>query len=514
MRSCGPASSAPARRSPSPTPAGARREARFAPGAGARTTASRERPSHLDEAPPCCDPARVRDDVSRARGPATTAAEVLACLLSLACERPPAEAAPRTAPADPAPRTTPAPAPAELAIPAGRDLRVTQLAVGDTSSCARFADGAVRCWGYCGQGFACVSAGDTGPAPPTRVQGLREALGVTVGSDHACAWHADGSVSCWGSNFHGALGTPGDTFTAAAVRVPDLRDVVQVVSREHEACARHQDGTITCWGGLARTADEAPALDAARRPARVQGLADATELLVVDRHHCARTRAGPVRCWSLSAAPPDYTPVRTPGEADVLAGLRGRAGCGCEIQRDGAARCSALGRPGPHFGDGTSGPAPSLKCSIDRIEGVRAIASGGEWACALGLDRGVRCWGEMLLQIRDVAGHTWPGEPRPIPGLTDVQQLEAGLGFVCARVGERVLCFGDDSTGAITGTAGGRIFEPREVTFTLARRNSCDASAHRARSDLVMFAADGDGRSMAAHRGDPRPTCRAERLGA
>lgn len=386
------------------------------------------------------------------------ATTLLACLLALACERPPADATPT-----PTPTTA---APADLAFPKGQDLRVTQIAVGDMSSCARFADGAVRCWGYCGQGHACASVGDTGPTPPALVTGLREALGVTVGSEHACAWHVDGSVSCWGSHFYGALGVPGDADSFTAVRVPDLADVVEVVSRDHEACARHRDGAITCWGGMARVADEPQALAAARRPTRVQGLADATELLVVDRRHCARTKAGPVRCWDLSAAPPEYTPVRAPGDADVLAGLRARTGCGCRIQRDGAASCGALGRPGPHFPDGTSGPAPALKCSIDRLEDVEAIVPGGDWACALGRDRGVRCWGDMMLEIRDGAGYEWPGALRPIPGLTDVRQLEAGAGFVCALTGERVLCFGDDSTGAITGTAGGRIFAPREVAFT------------------------------------------------
>lgn len=387
---------------------------------------------------------------------------ILVCLLALACERSPADATPRPTPTA---ASVERPIPVELPIPAGQDLRVTQIAVGDMSSCARFADGAVRCWGTCGQGYPCASLGAAGPTPPARVKGLREALGVSIGSDHACAWHSDGTVSCWGSNYHGALGVPGDTHADVAVRVAGLADVVQVVSRDREACARHGDGTIRCWGGLSRSADDPPVLDAARRPTLVQGLADATELLVVERRHCARTKTGPVRCWELSAAPPDYTPVRAPGD-DVLAGLRARTGCGCEIQPDNTARCHAVGRPGPHFPDGTSSPAPTLGCSIDRLEGVDTIAPGGDWACALGLDRGVRCWGDMMLELRDGYGHTWPGAVRAIAGLDDVRQLDAGVGFVCALAGERVLCFGDDANGAITGTAGGRVFEPSPVAFT------------------------------------------------
>jgi alpha-tubulin suppressor-like RCC1 family protein len=43
---------------------------------------------------------------------------------------------------------------------------------------------------------------------PTRaLSGLRaDATEVVVGEGHACALHADGSVACWGSNLHGALG--------------------------------------------------------------------------------------------------------------------------------------------------------------------------------------------------------------------------------------------------------------------------------------------------------------------
>lgn len=376
--------------------------------------------------------------------------------LGLACERPAAEVDRRAAPEV---------APVVPEIPAGEDLRITQIAVGGMSSCARFADGAVRCWGYCGQGHACGRAGEAGPSPPTRVPGLAAALGVAVGSDHACAWHGDGSVSCWGSNFYGALGIPDDTFTSSPVRVPDVVDVVQVVSREHEACARHRDGTVSCWGGLARAAGEPPDLDAARRPMRVQGLADAAELLVVERRLCARTLAGPTRCWELVVMT-EVPAVRVAAGVDALAGLRGRGACGCEIQPDGVAGCHALGRPGPHFPDGTSGPASPRKCAVDRIEGVASIVSGGDWACALGLDRGVRCWGEMMLEVRDGAGYEWPGAPRPIAGLAGVTQLEAGAGFVCALAGDRVRCFGDDVNGGISGTAGGRVFAPLEVVFT------------------------------------------------
>ena len=71
------------------------------------------------------------------------------------------------------------------------------------------------------------------PTPVPKVEGFVE---ISYGSDHACALHEDGSISCWGSNEYGKATPPSGDFKS-------------VSSGEHGTCAlRSDDGKIVCWG--------------------------------------------------------------------------------------------------------------------------------------------------------------------------------------------------------------------------------------------------------------------------
>lgn len=301
------------------------------------------------------------------------------------------------------------------------DRRVTALAAGGQHTCARFADGAVRCWGYCDT--RCAQPGDGSPAPPLRIEALPPAEGVAVSDSHGCAWHADGRVSCWGSNFHGALGVPDDVRSPVPVVVPGVEGVVELVARSQDTCARHRDGGVTCWGGVARVAHETDEQAAARQPRRVEG-----------------ARFG-----------------------DLVA----RPGCNCALTDDGAARCQALGLPGAMMANGEAGPAPQLPCSIDRIDNVREIVATNSFGCALDRAGKVQCWGELVHEVKGDQLSTWPGPaPREVAGLSDVTALVAGNVHVCALKSDgSVWCFGQDGLGQISGREGKPTAEPRRVEF-------------------------------------------------
>ncbi|PCC68284.1 Regulator of chromosome condensation (RCC1) repeat-containing protein [Nannocystis exedens] len=343
---------------------------------------------------------------------------------------------------------------------AGDARRVTSLATGVMHTCARFADGAVRCWGYCD--VRCGRLGEAGPSPPLRIEALPAAEGIAVGDDHGCAWHADGRVSCWGSNYYGALGIPADIRSPVPVTVSGVEDVVELVARSHDTCARHRDGGVTCWGGIARVADESAEQAAARLPRRIEGVTRASDLFVADEVMvCAREQSGAVGCWSQQERSARI------GPPEQFRGVVARPGCNCALLDDGTASCHAFGLPGAMMGDGTHGPAPTLPCSIDRIKNVRELVTSSSFGCALDRAGKVLCWGELALEIQGDRGIVWPGPaPREVAGLSDVTSLVASMSNVCALKSDgSVWCFGQDGFGQISGREGKPTTEPRRVEF-------------------------------------------------
>ncbi len=120
------------------------------------------------------------------------------------------------------------------------------VAVGWSQTCAVLAGGQVYCWR-----FANV-------VRPTRVAGIEDALAVSVGDRSICALHRDGDVSCWGeNNAAGQLGDGGTGPRAVPARVEGVDDAVAVTvstpSRDGEghACAMRADGSVLCWGANA-----------------------------------------------------------------------------------------------------------------------------------------------------------------------------------------------------------------------------------------------------------------------
>ncbi len=126
---------------------------------------------------------------------------------------------------------------------------VIDIAAGAYHACARTTSGAVLCWGSnaVGQlGSGTVGGLSLVPAP---VIGLSAgASAIAAGGTDSCAI-ASGTLSCWGNNALGQLGT-GSASAAAATPQPVTAlgtDVSSVSVSSANACAV-TDGTINCWG--------------------------------------------------------------------------------------------------------------------------------------------------------------------------------------------------------------------------------------------------------------------------
>jgi alpha-tubulin suppressor-like RCC1 family protein len=213
-------------------------------------------------------------------------------------------------------------------VPGIRDAIDAAASEGDT--CVLHRSGAVSCWGWHASLWAGLGTGYS--TTPTAMPGIADAVGIALGHDHACAIHAgSGTVSCWGNNSDGQLGTgitgcADGSWDCAAPGSPalDLADVVQLGASYVHTCAVQASGQVQCFGWLATlAADGTVDRQDVLVPTAVDGLADAVQVSsseIMDDADCASRSDGTVACWGWNSlgqfgsadAPDSVSPVTVP----------------------------------------------------------------------------------------------------------------------------------------------------------------------------------------------------------
>ncbi len=155
---------------------------------------------------------------------------------------------------------------------------VSEVSASIESTCA-VAAGRVYCWGDAIVGDGTGQKHDT-PAPAL----VDDALHVAAGSQHTCALHEDGHVSCWGS----WKGTTRES-TYSPTRVDGLDHARQIATGYAATCALRDSGTIACWAW--HGAPSGGSVDVAT-------IHDAVEIAVSEESACAVRRSGRVACWT------------------------------------------------------------------------------------------------------------------------------------------------------------------------------------------------------------------------
>ena len=136
-----------------------------------------------------------------------------------------------------------------------------QVATGGRHSCALHADGSVSCWGSNGSGQLGDGTTDDS-ATPVKVTGITDAISVAVDHEYSCVIHADRGVSCWGSNLFGILGyylrsddydfsispVSLNRISTNPIRVPEVSGAMSLHTNSQFLCALRIDNTATCWG--------------------------------------------------------------------------------------------------------------------------------------------------------------------------------------------------------------------------------------------------------------------------
>lgn len=252
----------------------------------------------------------------------------------------------------------------------------TRVAVSDQFSCARSADGTVRCWGDNRDGI--IGNGTAGMVPaltPQLVSSVTNAVSITVGLRHVCALLATGSVRCWGNNDEGQLGDGTLVARSTPTLVTGLSDAVEIAAGEHFTCARRVSGSVVCWGRNI----EGQLGDGTRTsrlvPTAVLSLSDAVELSLGAGSACVRRASGSVVCW-------------------------GRDSVG-------------------QLGDGAIGPdttAPNLSSPVSGITDALQITVGIDHACARRASGQVVCWGNASTARLGPAAMNPTASPVPFIG--------------------------------------------------------------------------------------------------
>lgn len=284
---------------------------------------------------------------------------------------------------------------------------VASLASGPQATCARLRAGGVRCWGT---GPQVPSDGTGEPAPVPGITGPTK--GLAVGATHACAVGVDGTVSCWGDNLYGQLGTPDLRTSPVPLPVPGLPPATAVAAGYGHTCALLTTGQVWCWGDgsqgqLGRVLGTAPS--------------DGTDA------------AGPAAAPPPGDADPRGVPAAVDAELPPIRGLAARGNRTCAVTGEGV-HCW-----GSHALDDPPQPVPE---AVVTRKGLVAVSVGWSHGCALAGGGRAVCWGDDT--HGELGARTAPsGVVVGAYGLTGVTSVAAGREESCAtRDGARATCWG------------------------------------------------------------------------
>ncbi len=339
---------------------------------------------------------------------------------------------------------------------------VTALAAGDDFTCALTTGGGVKCWGYNVYGQLGSITPSYVQSTPVDVSGLTSGIvAIAAGGRHACALTANGGVKCWGYNDYGQLGDGWYGPYGVPVDVSGLTSsVTAITAGAWHTCALTTSGGVKCWGSNRDgQVGNGTISQAYSTPVDVSGLSSGVKAVAAGGHHtCALTANGGVKCWGgnslgqLGDGTPTYrtTPVDVSGLTSGVKALAAGSYYTCALTTNGGAKCWGANEYG-QLGDGTTVTHITPTDAIGLSGGITALTTGWGHTCAQTASGGIKCWGANAYgqlgngRVEDLT------TPEDVSGLTSgITALAAGGLHTCARTASGgVKCWGYNRYGQL-----------------------------------------------------------------
>ena len=356
--------------------------------------------------------------------------------------------------------------------------RIKQISSGPNHTCALVTDGTISCWGFNFSGELGTGNTNNSNTPVAVVSSALKTATVaqiSTGANHVCALKSEGTVACWGYGSLGQLGT-GDTDssnTPVAITGGALRSktVTQIATGANHTCALQSEGTVTCWGfnesGQLGTGE----ITSSITPVAVTGGALAnktvTQITAGQDHTCALISDGTITCWGYNGVGALGTgdlidsnvPVAITGGAltgKTVTQITAGSGHTCALLTDGTVACWGFNYAGGLGTGNTTSSETPVAVSGGALTGetVAQITAGGYHTCALISDGTVSCWGlnnSGQLGTGDLLDSNVPVAITggAFTGVT-ISQITAGYQHTCALIADGgIACTGDGSYGQL-----------------------------------------------------------------
>jgi len=268
-------------------------------------------------------------------------------------------------------------------------------------ACAVLGDGTVQCWGSnsygsLGAGLDNVSVYEL---TPIAVTGISNATSITTGGQYgpnidddmgtSCALLSDGTIKCWGSDYHGQLGSGARNtatiklryssspqtvyYSKTPVEVTGISNASAVSTSKFwnsHTCAIVDQGSVKCWGanwegqlGSGSTHNCGNSSnDCSATPVSVDGITSATAISAGGSHTCALLADKTIKCWGYDND--------------------GQLGSGYINTYSYTSGSNTYSRNGSR-----------TPVSVTGINNAIAVSAGESHTCALLEDKTVKCWG-------------------------------------------------------------------------------------------------------------------------
>ncbi len=323
-----------------------------------------------------------------------------------------------------------------LAAPV-KDAPASQLAMGGGFGCA-VDDGAVRCWGEntLGQlGRGTTSAFETGEAA---VRLDEQVAQLAVGQTSACARTVTGRVWCWGDNANSQLGRADPAISAAPLEVNVPVPVAKLALHSDFALALGSDGRLFGWGndseGTLGRSDENPKVWPVPKPVlRAAFDHRFKDVSAGQGHACGVDLAGVLWCWGRNTAQELGTPSTEHQHRAPIEVLRGVSA----VVAGAFSTCAVRGTELLCWGDTPIDELGQVIKSTSPLAvdlggaAVRSVDQQWFHTCAVTTADQLFCWGrgaEGQLGLGDNTAHATPQLVT-----SGVGSVATGFFFTCLR---------------------------------------------------------------------------------